>query len=245
MLKHLIRSLGGVAGLGLAFALAGCDADGLTIDGHRGVPLAELDLSGKAATEITLLGPDSVHVVTGDKLAITVEGDPAVKDKLRFVLRDGKLGIGRDGNGWNSDSVANVTVMVPAANHIVLAGSGTIEADSLAGDAVGVTIAGSGTVRSPRIAARTLSVEVIGSGNLQAGGQAGALDLTVAGSGEADMSKVMAGRAKVDIAGSGNARFASDGPVEANIMGSGEVRVKGRATCKVSAMGSGKLVCEP
>lgn len=207
--------------------------------------MGELDLSGNAAPEITLLGPDTVRIVTGNRLAISVEGDPAVKDKLRFVLHNGKLGIGRDGNGWNTDTVATITVTVPVAHQIVLAGSGTIDADTLSGDAVGVTIAGSGTVRSPHIAARNLDVQVLGSGRLQAAGQARTLDLTLAGSGEADMAALNAGNAKVDIAGSGSAGFASDGAVEANIMGSGQVRVKGRATCKVSAMGSGKLVCEP
>lgn len=38
MVKHIVRSLIGVAGLGLALALGGCDSDGLTIEGQRGVP---------------------------------------------------------------------------------------------------------------------------------------------------------------------------------------------------------------
>ncbi|WP_226016176.1 head GIN domain-containing protein [Novosphingobium sp. FKTRR1] len=245
MVKHLIRAFGSIATLGLALSLTGCNAEGLTIGGQRGVPLADLDLSGNAAPEITLLGPDNVHVVTGERLAISVDGDPAVKDRLRFVLRDGKLGIGRKDNAWSSDAVANVTVTVPSTQRLILAGSGTIDADKVRGDKAGITIAGSGTVHAPRIEAANLAVEVLGSGTLQAGGKVDSLKLTLAGSGEAKMDGLGAGSAKVDVAGSGRASFASDGAVEANIMGSGEVRVKGRATCKVSAMGSGKLVCTP
>lgn len=246
MMKQLVRSLGGVVALGLAFSLGGCETGAApTFNGHRGVPLADLDLSGNSAPEITLLGPDAVKVITGGRLAISVEGDQAVKDRLRFVLRDGKLGIGRQDNGWNSEGIATVTVIVPDVRDLVLAGSGTIDVDALRGDKVGVTVAGSGTVQAQRVDAGQLDVAVLGSGTLKATGQAQTLGLKIAGSGAADMANLDAANAKVDVAGSGDARFASNGNVDANIMGSGEVRVRGRATCKVTAMGSGRLVCEP
>ncbi len=246
MLKDLARALGGIALVGMALASAGCEGTSFNIEGTKGVPLAELDLSGKAPEEITLLGPDKVRVIQGDKLAIVVDGDQGVKDRLRFVLDDGKLGIGRD--RWKSgdaDGVATISVTVPEARRLVLAGSGSIDADALRGENVGVTIAGSGTVNAASVGAGEFKVEVLGSGALNATGKARTLKLTVAGSGAADMPGLSAESADVDVAGSGNASFASDGNVKANIMGSGTVRVKGRATCKVSSMGSGKLVCEP
>lgn len=246
MLKDLARALGGIALVGMALATAGCEGTSFNIEGRKGVPLAELDLSGKAPEEISLLGPDKVRVIQGDKLAIAVEGDQSVKDRLRFVLGDGKLGIGRD--RWNSgdtEGIATISVTVPDARRLVLAGSGTLDADALRGENVGVTIAGSGTVNAALIGAGELKVEVLGSGALKAAGKARALKLTVAGSGVADMPALSAESADVDVAGSGTANFASDGNVKANIMGSGEVHVKGRATCKITSMGSGKLVCEP
>jgi hypothetical protein len=96
MFANLARALAGVAAVGLGAALAGCSSDAhVTIDGVSGVPLAQLDTSGKAPDTITLLGPDTVHVTGGDRLAITVDGDPAIKDQLRFTLKDGNLGIAR------------------------------------------------------------------------------------------------------------------------------------------------------
>lgn len=246
MFKDFARTLAGVAFVGLAAALSGCDAASVTIDGAKGVPLSQLDLSGKAPEEVTLLGPDRVHIVRGQTLSISVDGDAAIKDKLRFTLKDGKLGIARD--SWKSSDaggVATINVTVPAARELVLAGSGQIDIDALEADKAKLTIAGSGTIEAAHIAARELSVDVVGSGKLRGAGRTEQLKVTVAGSGNAELDGLTASSAKIDVAGSGNTRFASDGEVKADIMGSGEVRVKGRATCKVSAMGSGRLVCEP
>ncbi|WP_245647517.1 head GIN domain-containing protein [Novosphingobium lentum] len=244
MFKDLARAVAGIAVMGLAVATSGCDNVNFDMDGHKGVPLAELDLSGKAPGEVTLLGPDHLQITRGDTLAITVDGDQAAKDHLRFVLDDGKLGIGRD--GWkNGTGIATIHVTMPAPSRLVMAGSGTITADALAGAETRVTIAGSGTVDAPSIETDELKVDVAGSGRLRAGGHAKTLKVTMAGSGAAELIGLTVGSAKVDVAGSGNTSFASDGDVSANIMGSGEVRVRGRAKCTVQSMGSGKLVCEP
>jgi len=246
MIKDIARSLTGIAAAAIALSLSGCTTASVTLDGMKGVPLADLDLSGKPPEDITLLGPDTVTVSEGDKLAIQVSGSQDAKDRLRFVLHDGKLAIGRE--GWKvggSGDLATIAVTVPTARRLVMAGSGTLHAAALRGDAASVSIAGSGSIDVPAIDTGELKVEVIGSGDFKAAGKARTLKLTIAGSGSANLAGLSAEQAKVDVAGSGDASFASDGEVSANIMGSGEVRVKGRAQCKVTAMGSGKLVCEP
>lgn len=246
MIKDIARTLGGIAVAAVALSLSACNGSTVEINGMKGVPLAQLDLSAKAPEEITLLGPDTVRVVQGDKLAITVEGNQDAKDRLRFVLKDGKLAIGRE--GWKiggSDDLATIQVTVPAAKRLVMAGSGTMHADVLRGEAATVSIAGSGDIDVPLVDTQDLKVEVIGSGDLKAGGKAKSLKISLAGSGSADLAGLTADEAKVEIAGSGDARFASDGQVKADIMGSGSVKVKGRAQCKVNTMGSGTLTCEP
>ncbi len=239
----LIRALAGVAVLGLATALGGCDGTNVSFNGKKGVPLAELDLNGPSPTTITLLGPDNVRVTRGDKLAITVEGEGS--EKLRFALSEGQLGIARE--DWklgSSTQSVTVNVILPMLSEVVLAGSGNLVTDQLGGAEVKITVAGSGVVEARAIDTPKLNVDVVGSGKLRAAGKAKEMKLTVAGSGDAEMDGLTVDEVKVDVAGSGNARFASNGHVNANIMGSGEVRVFGRATCKVSSMGSGKLVCE-
>ena len=246
MIKDIARTLAGIAAAALALSLSACEGASVEMKGMKGLPLAQLDLTAKAPEEITLLGPDTVHLVQGDKLAIKVEGTQDAKDRLRFVLKDGKLAIGRE--GWKiggGDDLATIEVTVPAAKRLVMAGSGTIRADALRGDTASVSIAGSGDVEVPSVDTQEFKVEVIGSGDLKAGGKAKSLKVSIAGSGTANLAGLSAEEAKIDVAGSGDTSFASDGQVSANIVGSGSVRVKGRAQCKVTTMGSGSLVCEP
>jgi len=242
MIKDFARSLTGIAATVVVLSLAACS----TVSNADGVPLAQLDLSAKAPDEITLAGPDTVRVIEGEKLAIKVEGKDEAKDRLRFVLKDGKLTIARE--GWkigSTDDVATIEVTVPAAKRLVMAGSGTMHADALRGPTASIAIIGSGDIEVPAIDTQEFKVEVAGSGDLKAAGKTRSLDVSIAGSGKADLAGLSVEQAKVDVAGSGDTSFASDGQVSANIVGSGTVRVKGRAQCKMNAVGSGTLICEP
>lgn len=239
----MTRVLAPVIALALAAGATGCNGK-VTINGDEGKPLAELDLSGKAPDELVLAGPDEVRITPGDKLAITIEGDPEAKERIRFVLKHGSLAIHRKDKLFGSDSkTAIINVTMPAPRELTMAGSGKIAAPRLAADAH-VTIAGSGTIETTALASDKLDLTIAGSGNYRAIGAVRMLDMTIAGSGSADMGALKVDKADVSIAGSGSTMFASDGEVDASIMGSGNVTVKGRARCTVSAMGSGKLVCE-
>ena len=245
-LKTFLRGMAPLAAIALAAAASGgCHKMHVSINGDEGQKLADLDLSGPAPTEVALLGPDTVRIAQGDKLAISVDGDPDVAGRMRFTLKDGKLGILRENGKWSSDGTVTVNITMPAPRKLMMAGSGKLFSPSLAGDSARVTIAGSGTIETESVATESLKVEIAGSGSYRAAGSAKSLKLSIAGSGDARLDALKVDDARIEIAGSGDAAFASDGTVKANIMGSGEVRVIGRATCKVTAMGSGRLVCEP
>lgn len=243
MLKKLVKRLVPAVAVAMSAGLAGCDGMDIQINDVEGVPLAELDMSGDAPTEIVLAGPDTVIITEGDTLDIAVDGATEATGALRFSLEDGTLGIAREKDSWKDGGTATIRVTMPAPEAIVLAGSGTLEANALAKDA-GVTIAGSGKASTTGIAGEKLDVTVAGSGTYTAAGTVDRLEVTIAGSGSAAMSELKAGRAEVTIAGSGDADFASDGEVEAKIVGSGDVTVTGNATCTVSSLGSGKVKCQ-
>jgi len=240
MLHKILKGVAPVFALALAAGLSACDGH-ISINGHDGVPLSELDLDGRAPTNLVLAGPDSVVVTHGDKLTITVGGDQDAAEALRFTLDDDTLGVMRKSN-WKGNGKATVRVTLPELSHLTLAGSGTVDADRLTGD-VETVIAGSGTARLANIEADKLEVTIAGSGTLEAAGRAKSLELTVAGSGTANMSDLKVDKAEVTIAGSGDASFASDGTVEATVMGSGDVTVTGTAKCTIKSMGSGALHC--
>ena len=241
--KKLLNAVAPVVALAVAGSLVGCDNADVRVNGKEGVPLADLDLSGEAPSEVTLLGPDKVDIRNGEKLAIEIEGSDEAKERMRFVLDNGSLGILRKKASWNDDDTATVVITMPAPAKLTLAGSGEMSAASVS-DKPEVNVLGSGTLELPSVAAGQMSVTIAGSGKLKAAGTADALDLNVMGSGSADMAALKVGSADINVAGSGDATFASDGEVNANIMGSGDVTVKGRARCKVKTMGSGSLVCE-
>jgi hypothetical protein len=240
----ILKALVPVLAVALAAGVSGCDSGKFTLNGEEGQKLADLDLAGKAPSELVLLGPDEVEVKLGDKLAITVDGDPEAVAAMRFTLNDKSLGILRSDESGSADQKrAVVHVTMPAPSEVVMAGSGRIRTDTLAPGAK-VVIAGSGSIESASVSGGKLEATMPGSGSFRAAGNVDELELTILGSGSAHLDALKTTKAKVTMAGSGGATFASDGEVEATIVGSGTVTVKGRARCKVSAMGSGTLVCE-
>ena len=241
---QFLNGLALILAVAMAGGMAGCDGSKVSINGEHGKKLADLDLSGAAPNELVMFGPDEVQMIRGDKLAITVDGDPAAVEQLRFTLKGGTLGILREGKVFSSDNkLAVVHVTMPAPRELTMGGSGKINAPALAPGAK-VTVLGSGQIDTQSVSGDRLEVTLPGSGSFRAAGKVGKLELTILGSGSADLGAVTVDNAKVSVLGSGGATFSSDGEVDATILGSGTVTVKGRARCKVSAIGSGKLICE-
>lgn len=243
MIERFVKRMAPLAALALGTALGGCDAN-ITINGEDGVPLSELDMSGPAPSELVLASGDRVVLRDGDALDVSVEGDADETDKLRFSLDDETLGITRDGDSWGSDSAVTITVTMPPPEEIVIAGSGSIKAQSLAREAE-ITIGGAGDLEFETVDAETLEISIGGSGSIRGSGTAKELEITIGGSGDVALEGLKADEAEVSIGGSGDVAFASDGNVTASIAGSGDVRVTGRAKCEVTAVGSGSLTCSP
>ena len=242
MFDKLLKAVAPVAGIAMASALSGCSTE-FSIDGEKGVPLAELDMSGDAPHSVVLAGPDKIVIKTGKSLKINVEGDDEAVERIRFTNSDGTLGVLRQGSDWGSSGSAVINVTMPAPKSLTIAGSGSIDAASLAGQAE-ANLLGSGSIAVKKITAEQLEVAIMASGSIEAAGSADKLELSIMGSGGAEMPALKVDAADVTVAGSGSAAFASDGKVKASIMGSGSVRVVGRAECEVSSMGSGSLKCE-
>lgn len=243
MFHKFFKQVAPVAAIALSAALAGCGEVDIDINGESGVPLAKLDMSGDAPTELVLAGPDKVVVSAGEKLDIDVSGDAKAVELVRFTLKDGTLGVLREKGSWKDTGYAVIRVTMPAPKSITIAGSGSVESASMADDA-DINIVGSGSLSVSELKAAKADVTVAGSGSVTASGSADRLDLNIVGSGNADFEGVQVESADVTVAGSGDATFASDGKIEATILGAGTVRVIGRATCEVNSMGSGKVICE-
>jgi carbon monoxide dehydrogenase subunit G len=231
--------LSSTAVLAAAAGLSGCINIGSSFDG---VPVTELDMSGDAPTEISLAGPDDLFLTVGDKLVIQIEGDDDVVKDLRFRIDGDMLKIGRE-SGWDSArGTAIVRVTMPAPEKVSLAGSGDLQAETLASSA-DVDLAGSGAMDIGTVASDDLEIDIAGAGKLTGKGTAKTLEISIAGSGDVDFADLKADDVEISIAGSGDINLASDGSVNASIAGSGDVVVTGKATCTSSAAGSGNVTC--
>lgn len=241
MLHAIARRAAPMAALALGAALSGCT---FTNDWQEveGVPLAEFDMAGEAPTRITLAGPDRLVITEGETLDITLEGDSQAGEALRFDRDGERLTIARDREIFDGSGEAIVRMSVPAPSYLAIAGSGSIEAASMARDAT-LEIAGSGSIDVTRIEAQSLDVEIAGSGDLRAAGITERLTVEIAGSGDVHLGKLMADDVSVEIAGSGDVDLASNGTVNAEIAGSGDITVTGSATCSLDSAGSGSLTC--
>ncbi len=186
-------------------------------------------------TGIVAAGADTVQVVKGDAFAVTATGSAEVLDRLLIRVSDGKLEVRRRSGQWSGDGSARIRVTMPALDTIVVAGSGDVAADSLAGDTGEVVVAGSGNIRLAAVAVRDLELVITGSGKIEASGTADEVDATIAGSGDIAAPALTAQRADLNIAGSGNMRMA--------VIGSGNVTLTGGGTCTHSKMGGGEVVC--
>lgn len=240
MTDTFFRRLAPLALLGAGTALTGCEGD-MEINGQKGVPLAEVELAGPPPIEVVLASGDTVIVRDGTTFTITAEGADA--DSLRFVRDERTIGITRE-EAFDGNGSATITITMPPPEELVIAGSGTIRAQSLADDSE-ISIGGSGAVEFTKIAARKLAINIGGSGAVKGAGTAQVLEINIGGSGDIELGGLKAERADVSIGGAGDVAFASDGEVEANIAGSGDVNVAGSAKCTVSAFGSGTLSCAP
>lgn len=225
----------------LAATLAGCESGGMEINGQSGVPLAEVVIAGPPPAEVVLASGDTVIVTDGDTFSLEVEGTDT--ESLRFVRDDEVIGISRE-RGWSGASKATIRITMPPPREVVIGGTGTIRAQSLASTAE-ISIGGSGTVEFDQVKAESLDINIGGSGSVKGAGTARKLDILIGGSGRIALAGLTADTAEVTIGGSGDVEFASDGTVEANIGGAGDIRVAGNAKCTVETFGAGTLTCTP
>jgi hypothetical protein len=226
--------------LGIGFAASARSGHSELDDG---APIASAWSNTGEFTSLGALGPDNVRFTTGAVTQIRADGDPRTLEQLRFVVKDGRLLVGRRSGENYKLPAATIFVTAPGIRAATLAGSGTISVDRLVGDEVSANVAGSGDLTIGDVSARLIDARVAGSGDLTLRGRSEEAHLAIAGSGRVEGAGFTAGNASAAVAGSGDMAFRSDGSVTASITGSGDVVVTGRASCTQNRTGSGTLRC--
>lgn len=219
--------------------------EGTSSDFDNGAPITTTPANVEAFTNLSAMGPDNIVFKTGDRFSIVAQGDAEAVATLSYIVKDGRLAIGRKRDGWKLGKDGNVTITVtaPSLSAIALAGSGDLTADKLSGDEIKISLAGSGNLKVADISGKNLKSTLAGSGDFDIAGKVDAANFSIAGSGDMNAAKLVATDAKISIAGSGDASVNATGNVKASIAGSGNINVTGGATCSSSTVGSGKVHC--
>jgi hypothetical protein len=198
-------------------------------------------LKGRAPARVSLAGPDEVMIRSGDRFALTAEGDPEAVAALRFKLDAETLAIGR-----TSDAPARGTAVVrltmPAPSKFALSGSGKVVSDRARGD-VEVAISGSARLITARVDASRMRVAVSGSGQFSAAGRADRLELAGSGTAKIALAGLEVRDAKVSVDGAASAAIRASGEVVGDLTGSAHLAVLGAARCRIEHKGGAALEC--
>lgn len=204
------------------------------------------DLTGFTAVEVA--GPDDVTIRQGDSFSISARGRKEALDRLEIKLDGPDLKIGRKREGLSFSSSdeddVDIAITLPRLNKVRLTGSGTIDADTVDGDAVEAVVTGSGDLKVAKLTGKRADITVSGSGDIEIGGgtiEAG--ELSVTGSGDIDADGLVATTLEVSVTGSGNVDAQATGKADIRILGSGDVKLGGGASCSTRQMGSGTATC--
>ena len=203
-------------------------------------------LTGFTAVEVA--GPDDVTIRQGDSFSVTARGRKETLDRLEIKLDGTKLVIGRKREGFGfsnrDDDDLDIAITLPKLEALRLTGSGTINADTVDGDAVEAVVTGSGDLKVAKLTGKSAEITVSGSGDIEiGGGTIGSGELSVTGSGDIDADGLVATTLEVSVTGSGNVDAQATGNADVRILGSGDVKITGGATCSTKQMGSGTATC--
>jgi hypothetical protein len=197
-----------VAGPGVNIA----DGDGTTVI-RTGIPLTDgsgrivrLAREARPFTAIRLDGPAAVEFVAGPTLAIEVEADDNLQDRITTEIDDGVLRIDTRGS-FRTRHTPVVRVVAPGLDSLRARGSGDV------------------SIRG--IDERTLSIVLVGSSDIMVEGRAADVSAALYGSGVIDLTSVRSPRMAVALYGSGDARVRTDEELSAVVYGSGNIEYAG------------------
>jgi hypothetical protein len=185
--------------------------------------------------------PGQVEIRSGGSSeGLTIETDDNLLPLIETVVEDGTLKI------RNKDKVnikpRKLTIVVQARelDRLAMAGSGSIDADRVAGSKVRFDIGGSGSIKVRKAEGESIDVNLGGSGDLKvAEGNARSLSASIGGSGTIDMTRVPVDKASVTVAGSGDATLWIKNSLSLTVAGSGDVNYYGDPQVSKSVVGSG------
>lgn len=225
----------------LALALCGCSGLGIDCVNGSGEPVRKT-IAVPAFHGIELEGSMDVVIRKGAVQQVELEGQKEVVDLITAKVDDGVWHI-EASKCFATDRPFTVFITIPEVDHLAIAGSGDVQADSVfgAGETL-LRVAGSGGMRASGLNEKRLIVHIQGSGDVELGGTTTNFDAQVQGSGNIMAGSLSVAQAEVVIQGSGNAELTAITSLNATVQGSGNVRYHGKPNLVSRIEGSGAVV---
>ena len=187
--------------------------------------------------------PATVYLEQGNKHSLDIDASDDMMEKIEVSVENGKLVIKPKNYTDKIKGDIVVRIVAPDYEEVSLAGSGKLFAEKKMNlDEVVLKIAGSGSMDFQSLEAEEVEVKISGSGNLSlAGSGATELSVSIAGSGNLNAENFEVNEFGAKISGSGNCRVFVNSELKASIAGSGSIYYKGTPQVDTSIAGSGKV----
>jgi hypothetical protein len=215
-----------------------------------------------AVTTLDVSGPVNLTLRQGSVPSLEVRGEQRLLPNVDTTVDGDTLHIGPRGILLRHRQPIEVSVTLPALEHLSINGSGDHTVSGFAGERVDILLGGSGNVRFNgryRDITATIhgsgdmevtggnsdlvSCEVAGSGHLTLVGATRELAAAMRGSGDLDARHLRADQAGLDHQGSGTSAVYASREVNVTLTGSGDVTVYGNPDERaVTRHGSGSVL---
>jgi predicted small secreted protein len=208
-----------------ATVLAACDTESVSTGGNDVVKGSGVfKTETRAVEKFSAIRLDVVAHVTIERSgtdSVAVTADDNILPVLLTEVRDATLTLSSPkGKEFSSSKIPTFKITVSELRQIDLAGSGTVRASKLGGNALTLALSGSGT--------------------LSAAGDTDELTATLSGSGTLNAAQLKARRAKATLTGSGDLTVNAD-ELEAVLSGSGTISYLGAPKLSQTVTGSGSI----
>jgi len=213
-----------------------------------GEPARETRDISQPFSEVRLVGDVDLELSQGDAVSLVIEAPREELSTIQSEVKDGVLTLRRnESRNWvfwhwfHRHWKARVLLSTPAAERLVVDGSGSVHADAWTSHALELLVSGAGNVGIGRLTVTRLHCDLFGSGNVRIAGSAAHQRIRLAGSGAYRAPDLKSQAATVSISGSGDAELWVEQTLEARIAGSGDVRYYGAPTVTKSVSGPGSV----
>jgi hypothetical protein len=191
---------------------------------------------------VSLCSDYTVFITHNSKDSISVEAESNLMPNILTEVKDHQLELKTTENTClNPRKPVIIRIYCHDLTHLDIAGSGSVQADSLLSEHLDISVSGSGSIKAP-LKVNILKAAIAGSGNIEIWGKAIHSRLDVSGSGNLESYGLDQDSCVSSISGSGNIFIYVRKMLDASISGSGSVYYKGNPELDCHVSGTGKVL---